>query len=107
MGINTKFVVTSRCYENNQLSGQERILDICKREGASNYINPQGGQALYDTETFNNSGIDLRFLAMHAMPYQQRATVFIPYLSIIDVLMEIGPVKIRDYLEEFDLVSIV
>ena len=29
MGINTKFVVTSRCYKNNDLSGQERILDIC------------------------------------------------------------------------------
>ena len=105
MDINAEFVVTSRCYENDHLSGQARILDICKREGATTYINPQGGQALYDTETFRSAGIDLHFIVMHPLPYIQRAAGFVPYLSIIDTLMEIGPVEIKHHLDKFDLIE--
>jgi WbqC-like protein family len=104
-GIKTEFVVTSRFYGNNDLSGEARILDICKREGATTYINPQGGQALYDTETFHNAAIDLRFIVMRPISYKQRANRFVPHLSIIDALMEIGPVEIMHHLDAFDLVS--
>jgi len=105
MGINTEFVVTSRHYKNDHLSGQARILDICKRERATHYINPQGGKTLYDTETFLNAGIDLRFIVMHPLPYKQRAAGFVPYLSIIDALLEIGPVELKQHLDAFDLIS--
>lgn len=105
MGINSEFVLTSRSYENNELSGQARLLDICKREGATTYINPQGGQLLYDNEVFWNAGIDLQFIVMRPIPYMQRADVFVPSLSIIDALMEIGPTKIKHHLNGFDLIS--
>lgn len=105
MGIKSEFVVTSRCYKNNELSSQERIIDICKREGAGTYINPQGGQALYDTETFRGAGIDLRFIVMRPLPYKQRAAGFIPFLSIIDTLMEVGANEIKHHLDAFDLMS--
>jgi hypothetical protein len=105
MNIKAEFVVTSRCYENSDLSGQERILDICLQEGATTYINPQGGQSLYNVEAFRNVAIDLRFIIMHPLPYKQRSGGFIPYLSIIDALMEIGPIEIKHHLDEFDLIS--
>lgn len=107
MGIKTDFVVSSRCYGNNDLTGQERIIDICKREGATTYINPQGGQSLYNTETFRSNGIDLSFIVMQHLPYKQRATNFVPSLSIIDVLMEIGSLEIKRYLEAFELTSCI
>lgn len=106
MGIKTEYVATSRCYENDYLSGQARVLNICKREQASTYINPQGGQALYDAETFRNEGIDLNFIVMRPLPYKQRNIEFIPYLSIIDALMEIGPFDIKHHLNTFDLITI-
>ena len=105
MGIKTEFVVSSRCYENDYLSGQARILNICKQEHASTYINPQGGQALYDTEMFRNEGINLNFIVMRPLPYKQRNTEFIPYLSIIDALMEIGLFDIKHHLNTFDLIT--
>lgn len=105
MGIQTEFVLTSRCYGNNNLSGQERVLDICKREGATTYINPQGGRTLYERECFANAGIDLRFIVMRPMPYKQRAAGFVPYLSIIDILMELGKDQVKLYLDSFDLIS--
>ena len=105
MGIKTEFVVTSRCYENNELAGQARLLDISKREHAITYINLQGGQALYDSETFRNAGIDLRFIVMRPVPYKQRVAGFVPYLSIIDALMEIGPVQTKHHLDAYDLIT--
>jgi hypothetical protein len=105
MGINTEFVMTSRCYKNNELSGQGRLLDVCIREGATTYINPQGGQSLYDSEPFRKAGIDLRFIVIRPLPYKQRATMFVPYLSIIDALMEIGPDGINEHLGAFDLIA--
>jgi hypothetical protein len=103
--IETEFVATSRCYGNTHLSGQARILDICEREQAGTYVNPQGGQALYHAEPFRGAGIDLRFLVMRPLPYKQRHAGFVPYLSIIDALMEIGPVDVRRHLDAFDLIS--
>jgi hypothetical protein len=103
MRIETQFVLSSRCYENNNLSGEERILDICKREGAAKYLNPQGGKMLYDTKTFHTAGIDLCFIATRPLPYQQRVAGFVPYLSIIDALMEIGPTEMRHHLDSYDI----
>lgn len=103
MSIKTEIVVTSRHYQNNSLTGQDRVLDICKREGATSYLNSQGGQLLYDSETFSNSGIDLRFMVMNSVSYQQRATSFVPSLSIIDALMEVGAVETMRNMNEFEL----
>ena len=105
LDIKTEFVMSSSLCQNNNLTGQDRILDICKREGATTYINPQGGQTLYGTEAFHNAGIDLRFIVMRPKPYKQRTFGFIPYLSIIDALMEIGSEGVKQYFEEFDLIS--
>lgn len=105
MAIDTEFVVTSRCYGNNDLVAQERVLDICNREGARTYINPQGGQSLYADEAFSQAGIDLRFIIMQPLPYKQRGNGFVPYLSIIDALMEIGPEEIMHHLNAFELIK--
>jgi hypothetical protein len=104
MGINTVFVVTSRCYGNNDLSGQERILDICKREGANTYINPQGGQALYDRVAFTQCGVDLKFLIPSTIEYKQFGAVHVPWLSIIDVMMFNSPSQLRTLLNKYELV---
>ncbi|HUX29266.1 MAG TPA: WbqC family protein [Thiobacillus sp.] len=105
MGIRTEFVMSSRGYHNDQLTGQERVLDICKREGAHIYINAQGGRTLYEYEAFHRAGIDLTFIIMQPLSYTQRTAKFVPNLSIIDALMSLGPVEIRPYLGAFDLIS--
>lgn len=105
VGFETEFVDTSRCYGNDHLSGHERLLDICGREGAVTYINPQGGRGLYDANQFSASGVELKFLVMRPTPYEQRTKGFVPYLSIIDALMELGSNGLRRYLHDYDLVS--
>jgi hypothetical protein len=105
MGIDTEMVTSSRRYRNGDLPGQARILDICSLEGATSYINPLGGQDLYDPRTFRAIGMDLRLMVTRSFPYQQRSKGFVPHLSIIDALMEMGPIEIRQQLDAFDLVE--
>jgi hypothetical protein len=50
-------------------------------------------------------GIDLHFIAMRHVPYTQRTTGFIPCLSVIDSLMEIGPRGVLKHLYEYDLID--
>ncbi len=52
LGITTTIIPSSRIYPKHDLKGQERILDICKREGATIYVNPPGGRELYDEKFF-------------------------------------------------------
>jgi WbqC-like protein len=104
MGINAEFVVASRSYEDNDLSGQARILDICKREGATTYINLQGGQALYERTLFTQCGIDLKFLIPSNVEYTQFGSVCVPWLSIIDVMMFNSQDQLRTLLNKYELV---
>jgi hypothetical protein len=104
MGINTEFIISSRCYKNNHLSGQARILDVCKHESATTYINPQGGQALYERSAFMNCGVDLKFLIPTPIEYKQFGSVFMPWLSIIDVMMFNSQSQLHTLLNKFELV---
>jgi hypothetical protein len=103
MDIKTEFILSSRCYGNNSLSGQERIIDICKRERADVYINAIGGQTLYNSQEFANANINLNFIEMYPLPYKQKSDKFIPYLSIIDALMGIGSIGIKEHLDSYEL----
>ncbi|MCA1854617.1 WbqC family protein [Massilia oculi] len=82
-----EFVASSTVYGNAQLTGAERVLDICAQEGARHYYNPPGGRELYNDEEFNARDIGLHFIHPELKPYPQFAEQFEPGLSIIDVLM--------------------
>lgn len=95
---------SSRIYKNTQLKGQERIQDICHQEHAGIYVNPIGGVDLYDRNSFSEQGITLYFLKSHAMSYPQGRGEYVPWLSILDVLMFNEPPVIRQFLTKMDLI---
>jgi hypothetical protein len=103
MGIKTEFVLTSRKYENPFLSGQERVIDICKQEKTDIYLNAIGGQTLYDSKTFSDAEIELQFIEMKPLTYSQKSTEFVPYLSIIDMLMNVDVEGVKEHLNAFEL----
>lgn len=105
MSIGTRFTTSSQTYPARSLSGAARVTDICRQSGSDTYINPCGGMALYDADAFRAAGVDLRFLKMRPIPYRQRCPGFMPFLSIIDALMEVGPTGIRQHLDAFDLLG--
>lgn len=105
LNINTEIIKSSNIYQNTNLSGINRIIDICQKEGASVYINPIGGVNIYDYENFNKCHIDLFFLKTKNIKYKQFKNPFIASLSIIDVLMFNTKDEIIDFLGEYELIK--
>lgn len=105
LGIHTEFVPTSRAYENAALKAEQRILEICEREQTTDYINPIGGRALYNSDTFAERNIRLHFLEAHPIQYAQFNGRFTPCLSMLDVLMFNDKTTTRRLLEEYTLHS--
>lgn len=87
LGLDTDIVASSRGYGNDHLDGQERVIDICEREGARIYTNATGGRSLYDAEDFAQRGVRLAFAEPRLDPYPQAGTAdFIAGLSILDLV---------------------
>lgn len=104
LGISTEIVLTSAEYKNNNLAAQERVVDINIKEKATMYINAEGGQALYDSQTFKKNGVTLKFIVPHLTPYNQIDIIdFVPALSIIDVAMNNGWAKTKMLINSYEL----
>ena len=102
--INTQVIPSSRIYNNQNLKAQERVIDICLREKALHYINPIGGALLYAPDIFRKNGLALNFLKSRPILYKQFKNEFVPWLSMIDVLMFNSPAEIKQLLNQYDLV---
>lgn len=98
LNIETELIRSSSIYENCDLKGENRILDICLKEKADQYINPIGGQLLYNKIKFQENGIVLNFINSQISPYSQNTDSFINYLSIIDTMMFCSPKEIKSNL---------
>jgi hypothetical protein len=81
----------------------EWALNICKALNSDSYINPTGGMSFFDTEKYRNSGIKISFLNHKPTEYPQISSDFVPFLSIIDVMMFNSPEKINEYLNNYEL----
>lgn len=104
IGINTEIILSSELIKNNELRGQNKIIHICKLLKGDKYINAIGGQELYSADEFKNENIELYFLRMNHIEYDQYAETFIPGLSIIDLLMFNSKERIVQMLNEYSLI---
>ncbi len=103
MNIYTKLVVSSSIPIENELKSIDKVMAICKQRGSDIYINPIGGLELYDKESFNKNGINLQFLKANNITYTQFNNEFIPFLSIIDVLMFNNKEELKSNLNSYSL----
>jgi len=74
-------------------------LRISEALGASAYLNPSGGEALFDRIAFNASGITLEIQPAFQFNYPSSHYQFEPRLSVIDALMWNHPEQIRAHFE--------
>jgi hypothetical protein len=104
LDLKIQFLISSQIEKEDKLKGQEMLINICKKLGASEYINLIGGQDLYSKEDFANSRINLKFLNTKKIEYTQYENNFIPRLSIVDVMMFNSKEQISEYLMQYELV---
>ncbi|MBU5436659.1 WbqC family protein [Tissierella sp. MSJ-40] len=103
LSINTELIVSSTINKNNDLKGQDKILEICKILGVDEYYNAIGGQELYSYEDFESQNIKLKFLKTERINYKQFNDEFVPNLSIIDLMMFNSKEDIKKMLEQYEL----
>jgi hypothetical protein len=92
MGIDTEFKVSS---EVEYLKGEDKVINlinICNQENTNHYINPIGGQSLYDKATFKSLGITLNFIQTQ------------PSLSIIDECFSKSIEELQNELNNYTLI---
>lgn len=92
IGINTKFKIASK---ENYIKGEDKVtslINICNKENISHYINPIGGQSLYNKHTFKSYGITLNFIQTY------------PSLSIIDECFNFSIDELKIKLNKYELI---
>ena len=73
-------------------TGTQRLVDICEAVGADVYVSGSGGRDYMDESLFHRRGIGLEHQQYSPLPYTQRFSgPFVPDLSILDMLFNIGP----------------
>ena len=87
LGLKKVFKRSSEEYSNRELKKADRLIDICHKEGIVHYINASGGREIYTKEYYKEQGIDIDFLMPEKVEYTQFGNEFVPWLSMIDVLM--------------------
>ena len=99
-----EIIPTSRIFPKADLKGQHRILDICTRLGADQYLNPPGGRDLYDPELFAERGIKLMFLdASQSGIGLKSGSLSGEPLSLLDTLMMNPLADIRTAASNFQI----
>ncbi|WP_234119740.1 WbqC family protein [Clostridium hydrogenum] len=101
--IKTNFIISSNIDNHSGLKAQERLIYINKCLNSSWYINAVGGIKLYSRIEFEKNDVQLNFIKMKEVKYNQFGKEFINNLSIIDVLMFNSKDEIKELLNEFEL----
>ncbi len=102
--IDTKIIISSTLDIDDQLKSEEEVIAINKILHADRYINAIGGQKLYDKDRFFAEGITLNFLDTEIVEYKQFNIEFVPYLSIIDIMMFNSKDEIKEMLSKYTLI---
>lgn len=94
--IKKSILYSSSIQKNNNLKGQDKIIDIVNILNKRVYINAIGGQDLYGFEFFKKHNITLKFI---------KSNQHSKNLSIIDLMMLNSIDAIQNYLLQFTLIS--
>jgi hypothetical protein len=87
LGISTEIRESSAIAIDHTLKNQDKVLALCDAVAATTYVNAIGGIDLYSKDTFRDKGIELKFIQSKPFEYPQWGDAFVPWLSIMDVMM--------------------
>lgn len=103
LDINTELVISSAIDVDHSLKSENRVLEIARKMNAQTYINAIGGRELYSKEKFLNSKLELKFIHSDSFVYKQFENEFVPWLSILDVMMFNPKDRIKVFLNQYSL----
>jgi len=90
LNINTTLKLLSNLNDNLG-NKNELIVNLCWHFNAKVYLSGKGAKKYNDPNYMNKNGIQLIYQEFEHPVYKQLHNDFIPYLSILDLLMNYGP----------------
>ena len=102
LGIPVNLTKSSICSPNSKGIGRaDRLIQITKSLEYDAYVNSPGGKQLYMKDYFFSKGVMLAFVKSKPIEYKQYSERFVPWLSIIDVLMFNDRKRVKDFFAEY------
>lgn len=101
LGFNTEMVYSSDL--NCQMSSTDLLIEIIQKVGGTDYLSGTGADGYMKDEMFGQNGIGLQFNEFSFIPYDQfNAKEFVPGLSILDALMNLGFEGVKGLFSKMD-----
>ena len=88
--INTKIEHASKIVQNELLSSTDLLIEIIKKLNGDTYISGKFGAEYLEKDKFMENNINLITQDFHHPVYEQKFSGFIPNLSSIDYLFNVG-----------------
>ncbi|WP_218006840.1 WbqC family protein [Microtetraspora fusca] len=80
-------------------SKTERLIDLCRKSGATGYVTGPAARAYLDETLFKNAGIEVQWFDYSGYPeYPQLHPPFDHHVSVVDLIFSTGP-DARRYLK--------
>lgn len=102
--IKTPLFISSDIPIDHKLKSVNKIIKIAQYRKANIYVNPIGGVKLYLKETFKEHELLLCFLKTNDFKYKQYENEYVPFLSILDVLMFNSKDEINNLIKDYYLI---
>lgn len=102
--ITTPLTVSSTVEIDHSLRSQDKVIALVKKTGGSIYLNPIGGWDLYHPADFSAEGLTLQFHKASPFSYPQYGKEFVPWLSVLDLMMFNSREAINGWMDHFDII---
>jgi len=83
--------ILSSTLDHGDLHKSELLVQLGKSRQAGSYLSGNGARKYNDKTLFRNAGIELEYSAFQVKPYPQLFGFFVPGLSVVDALFNLGP----------------
>ncbi len=94
LGIKIELIRESELSISGKLT--ERLINVCKTLGVDTYVSGKGGKNYLDEKLFEKNNVKIQYQNYVTPVYpQQFSKSFIPDLSVIDLLANVGPDSLK------------
>jgi WbqC-like protein family len=105
LGLKTEIILESELGVKSKST--QRLVDVCKAVGADTYVAGSGSKRYMEESLFSKNDLHLEYQNWVPIEYQQHlAKEFVPNLSIIDLLANMGPDALKVLRGESPLVLV-
>jgi len=100
LGITTQIVKSSEINVGTVANPNERLVKLCSHFNATHYIAGKGGKNYMDLELFKRNNIEILWQEFpnQSIIYPQINGTFVPGLSVLDVLFNVGAEQTRKFI---------